>query len=182
MIPFQLLDLIIPFYVVYNTNGIAYGSPNIIKISNLDNLSIELEKPFNAKLTFNILKELKEMVLFFNISNKTFKGQVLEYEEHFILIGTPLIHDPKDLENYKITLNDLPIHDSTADFLFAIESNKILLKETKESAFRLSESLAITKKLSENLAEEVEIKTEKYFKYILLYENKLNISKNLFKK
>jgi signal transduction histidine kinase len=162
MIPFQLLDLILPFYVVYNTNGIVYASPNIIRIINFDNLIIELEKPFNAKLTFNFLKELKEMVLFFNISNKTFKGQVLEYEEYFLLIGTPLIHDPKDLENYKITLNDLPLHDSTGDFLFAIESNKILLQQAKESAFKLNESLAITKKLSENLAEEVEIKTEKY--------------------
>ena len=70
MIPFQLLDLILPFYVVYNTNGIVYASPNIIKIIDFNKLAIELEKPFNAKLTFNLLKELKEMVLFFNINSE----------------------------------------------------------------------------------------------------------------
>jgi len=160
----KLLDKVIPYYIVYDKNKKIYLSKNLKKLKK-NNFYVELQKPFVIRLNFDLLSELTDMILFFNINgdnDKIFKGQIVQHDDYYILLCNPLITNIEDLEKFKITLNDFPRHDSTGDFLFSLESNKMLLKETKESAFKLEESLAITRSLSEHLAEEVEIKTIKY--------------------
>jgi len=160
----KLLNKVVPYYLIYDKNKKIYLSQNLKKLKK-NNFYAELQKPFVTKLNFDILSELTDMILFFNVNgdnNKIFKGQVIQHDDYYILLCNPLITNIEDLEKFKITLNDFPKHDATGDFLFSLESNKMLLKEAKESAFKLEEALSITRSLSEHLAEEVEIKTEKY--------------------
>ena len=159
-----LLDKILSYYVIYSKKGIFHLSPNFKKIAQED-FYLELQKPFHTQISFALLKELTDMVLFFNISgdkNKIMKGQCIPYKKFFLIICNPVLVDLNQLSSFNIGLYDLPIHDLMGDFLFAIETSKISLIEAKSSNQKLAESLETTKRLSENLANEVEIKTEKY--------------------
>ena len=129
MLDVALLDKILPFYVIYSKKGIFYFSPNFKKLQE-ETFYLELEKPFNSKISFALLKELTNMVLFFSVSgdkNKIMKGQCIPYKKFFLIICNPVLTDISELSNFNIGLYDLPIHDLMGDFLFAIETSKISL-------------------------------------------------------
>jgi signal transduction histidine kinase len=167
VLPFDFINTLSPFYIVLDKSGeIFYISPFFKKILINENLSsIKLTRPFSSNIYRSILEELTGMVLFFSIEGGTvrqMKGQSIIYNDFIILVGTPLISSASELEKFGMKMTDLPIHDSTGDLLLAVEANRISLLDAKESMIKLENALEETRKLGENLATAVEIKTIKY--------------------
>jgi two-component system, NtrC family, sensor kinase len=128
-------------------------------------MQIRITRPFSTLVNPTAIEELKGMVLFFEPENhpiKKLKGQFLVWGEKIILAGSPLVASLSELEKFHIKLNDLPLHDFTSDLLISIETNRISLNQAKENYLKLEEALETTKRLSQELALQVEIKTIKY--------------------
>lgn len=163
---YNLINQILPFYLVYDSIGkIEYASPAATRLFEENNFSIKLTRPFPIIVNRSVLEELVGMVLFFepeNNSDKKLKGQSIIWEDKLILVGSPLVASVSELEKFQIKLTELPIHDFTGDLLLSIETNRISLNQAKESNLKLEEALEVTKKLSQDLASQVEFKTLKY--------------------
>ncbi len=68
------------------------------------------------------------------------KGQMLYLEayDHLLFLGSPWITDIGDLKKFDLNLNDFPIYDSVADYLFLLQAKNSALTDAKKLTTRLT--------------------------------------------
>lgn len=102
---------------------------------------LKLLRPFSGIIQSAWLPELTDLNLQVTHAEKpdlVIRGQVIQYEGFWILVGTPNVHSVAELGKMGLKLSDLPIHDGTGDLLIAVETSLIAHRETRERSEQLA--------------------------------------------
>lgn len=76
---------------------------------------------------------------------QSYKCSIRRFGDSFFIWASPVINAKYALENYKVTVNDFPIHDTIAEYLFLEHTSRKSLKESRETTQNL---LAKNKEIS----------------------------------
>ena len=158
---FELLEKLIPFFVLWNTEGrLTFVSKPISTIWGDEDLesirgSLDLTRPFKAPFNPSWLPELTDVAVELTHREKagcTLKGQIFEKENGFIFVGFPLINSVSELEGFGLQLSNLPSHDGFGDLLIAAEASRASLMESQESARELADTNEALKAVNQSFS------------------------------
>ena len=64
--------------------------------------------------------------------SQRFKFSIVKQETSYFLFAAPIVNSNYALKNYNVTVQDFPVHDNIAEFLFIEQLNKRSLGESQE--------------------------------------------------
>ena len=102
---------------------------------------MKLLRPFSGIIKSEWLPDLTDLNLQVTHAAKpdlVIRGQMVRYEEIWILVGSPNVHSVAELTKMGLQLSDLPIHDGTGDLLIAVETSLAAHRETQERSEQLA--------------------------------------------
>ena len=144
----KLLEPLTPYHAVWNSGGeLVHLSTPLRKLWQTEEPfpvlqgKLKLLRPFSGIIQSAWLPELTDLNLQVTHEEKpdlVIRGQVIQYEGFWILVGTPNVHSVAELGKMGLKLSDLPIHDGTGDLLIAVETSLIAHRETRERSEQLA--------------------------------------------
>jgi signal transduction histidine kinase/CheY-like chemotaxis protein len=149
-LPWDLLERLTPYHAAWDSEGA------LVRISEpLRNLwrteeslpalqeNLKLVRPFEGRLDPAWLPELTHLSLLVTHAAKpehVIRGQVIRFDELWLLVGSPNVHSVEGLSRMGLSLSDLPIHDGTGDLLIAVETSLVSHRETRARSEQLREA------------------------------------------
>ncbi len=149
-LPWKLLEPLTPYHAVWNAEGeLFHISEPLRKFWKTEEpLSVlqgkmKLLRPFSGIIQAAWLSELTALNLQFTHMDHpdlVIRGQVISYEDFWILVGSPNVHSVAELTKMGLKLSDLPIHDGMGDLLIAVETSLVAHRETEERSRELAKA------------------------------------------
>ncbi len=139
----QTLERLAPFHVVWDRTGhVRHVSAKASAYFGLQRdgatSEFQLEQPFCAPLTADLLAELTNMILFVGQgadSERLLKGELIPLDggEGWLLSGMPPVTSVSELDALGLQLHELPLHQGIGDLLLANEAARISLAESQRA-------------------------------------------------
>jgi PAS domain S-box-containing protein len=139
---------IFPFFILFNKDlGIIEIGKSLSKL--IDNTIIEsnflelfeFNRPFFENLNaINFSITCNQLISFVFLKNRSIvlRGQINEYKNNFLFLGTPWFQEIEDLVSKKLTIKDFAFFDSTIDLLHILKNQEINNNELKELLYKVN--------------------------------------------
>lgn len=136
----SIINFSCPYFLFVDKNGIVrrFGSNYQHCLADLqegvsfDN-NFEWEGVFKIQDIFSAQAVKSSNLIFFKIknSNLRFKGAFLTFEDFLLILGSPVINAQLGINEYGITLKDIPKHDYLSEYLFLQQTTSRSLQDAQ---------------------------------------------------
>lgn len=143
MLPIELLDKLLIFYIIFKDNNIISFSKNF-KPEDVFLLTFDSPRVIDFKESTMINLIDKSIYFTVDIHRKKFmKGQFIKFEDYFILAFSPLIKEINDLKRYNISLAQMPKHSIINEMLLSLQVDKEIISNQNKQIEDLKQNFDI---------------------------------------
>lgn len=136
----SIINFSCPYFLFVDKNGIIrrFGSNYqhcLVELKENDPFekNFEWEGVFKIQDVFSSKAGQSSNLIFFRIknSNLRFKGAYLSFEDFLLILGSPVINTQTGINDYGITLKDIPKHDYLSEYLFLQQTTSRSLQDAQ---------------------------------------------------
>jgi len=154
MLNIDSLNKLFPFFLISNSEGlITNAGKSMLKIypeieGKILSFVFRIIEPSRAsEFNFEVLNSHQQNLVVIELNNQQktrLKGELIKQEKLIIFTGSLLIRDPKELNDYNLSLTDFSLNDPVRDYLE-------LLQEKNDHAENIKDLIKNLKKQKEEL-------------------------------